>query len=77
MNIAIKGTTDLLTVHDQFNVFYNIFNSENGRIDVFGFSDGTYLSWEDVIQRMDAAGKTDGNDTIYGFSYEDVLDGGK
>jgi hypothetical protein len=34
-------------------VFNNIINSA-GRIEEFGFSDGTTLSWEDVIKQIDA-----------------------
>jgi Ca2+-binding RTX toxin-like protein len=77
LHILIKGTTDELTILNQFDVAYNIWNFELNRIEAFSFSDGSSLSWEDVIQRMDAAAKTDGNDVIYGFNYDDVLDGGK
>jgi Ca2+-binding RTX toxin-like protein len=74
--ISIKGTDDQLTIHDQFYVAHNIYDFEQNRIESFSFSDGTSLSWEDVIQNLDAAGRTDGADTIYGFDYNDVLDGG-
>ncbi|WP_316233888.1 calcium-binding protein, partial [Bradyrhizobium sp. SZCCHNR2020] len=43
----------------------------------FTFADGSYLSWDDIIKQFDATAGTDGNDTIYGFSYADTLSGGK
>jgi len=47
------------------------------RVEFFTFANGSYISWEDVYKQLDATAGTDGNDIIYGFSYEDVLDGGK
>jgi Ca2+-binding RTX toxin-like protein len=76
LHIAIKGTTDVLTVNNQFDVAYNVLDFETNRIEIFGFSDGSYLSWEDVIRYMNVAARTDGNDIIHGFSYTDNLDGG-
>jgi Ca2+-binding RTX toxin-like protein len=74
LNIFIKGTTDELTILNQFAVAYNIWNSETNRIEMFDFSDGTELSWEDVIKTMDA--QAWGQPAIYGFNYADTLDGG-
>ncbi|MGZ7086659.1 MAG: calcium-binding protein, partial [Ilumatobacteraceae bacterium] len=74
LNIFIKGTTDELAILGQFAVYYNLWNSETNRIELFEFSDGTSLSWENVIQTMDAQGW--GQPAIYGFSYADTLDGG-
>ena len=74
LNIAIKGTTDKLTIHNEFSVSYNVWNSETNRIELFEFSDGTQISWEDVIQTLDAQGW--GQPAIYGVSYPDALDGG-
>jgi Ca2+-binding RTX toxin-like protein len=74
LNISIKETTDELTIHNQFAVYYNVWNSETNRIELFEFSDGSSLSWENVIQTLDAQGW--GQPAIYGFSYADTLDGG-
>jgi hypothetical protein len=46
------------------------------RVEAFIFSDGSTFSWEQIIQTMNANAGTAGDDMIYGFSYEDVLDGG-
>lgn len=48
------------------------------RIENFRFQDsvGTTLTADDVMARILTEGKTDGDDAIYGFAREDVLDGG-
>ncbi|MBA3966434.1 MAG: hypothetical protein H0X47_11775, partial [Nitrospirales bacterium] len=46
------------------------------RIENLVFADGTFLQWYEVLEQMVAQQATTGDDTIYGFSYEDVLDGG-
>jgi Ca2+-binding RTX toxin-like protein len=77
MQIAINGTSDTLTVQGQFTVLYGLFNFIPDRIEQFEFAGGTVLSWQDVIENFDAAAGTNGNDTIYGFSYADTLAGGR
>jgi Ca2+-binding RTX toxin-like protein len=77
MQIAINGTSDTVTVQGQFTVLYGLFNFIPDRIERLEFAGGTVLSWQDVIENFDAAAGTDGNDTIYGFSYADTLAGGK
>ncbi|WP_316179578.1 calcium-binding protein [Bradyrhizobium sp. SZCCHNRI1009] len=77
LTIAITGTDDAVTVKGQFRVDYGLLNTTIDRIEYFTFADGSYVSWEDVIQSMDASAGTDGNDVIYGFSYADTLQGGK
>jgi len=76
--ISITGETDTLTVTRQFHAAYSGIFEPNwfDRIEMFAFADGAYFTWEDVMQMLVASAKTEGNDTIYGFSYEDTLDGG-
>jgi Ca2+-binding RTX toxin-like protein len=77
LQIAINGTSDVLTIKGQFLVDYGLINTMVDRIETFTFADGSYIGWEDIIKQMDASAGTDGNDTIYGFSYDDTLQGGK
>ncbi len=77
--ISIYGTDDTLTIEDQFNASYDItiFGKEwFNRIEVFAFSDGEKLYWDDLFQIILDNNSTNGNDTIYGFSRDDILDGG-
>lgn len=75
--ITIAPTGETLVIEDQFwktysplgNVWYN-------RLEGFLFENGTSWTWEDVVQHIPQSLKTSGNDTIYGFDYEDTLDGG-
>ncbi|WNM62097.1 calcium-binding protein [Candidatus Nitrospira neomarina] len=46
------------------------------RIEHVVFADGTFLQWYEILEQVVARQATTGDDTIYGFSYEDVLDGG-
>ncbi|UZE48465.1 hypothetical protein ONR75_27305 [Rhodopseudomonas sp. P2A-2r] len=77
LQISINGTSDVVTVSGQFTILYGLFNFIPSQIEHFEFADGTILSANDVIERFNSAAGTDGNDTIYGFSYEDTLSGGK
>ncbi|WP_139020563.1 calcium-binding protein [Bradyrhizobium sp. ORS 285] len=77
VTISINGTDDAVTVKGQFRVDYGLLNTTIDRIEYFTFADGSYVSWEEVIQSMDASAGTAGNDVIYGFSYADTLQGGK
>src|SRR5262249_53582542 len=51
-----------------------IFDSEPNRIEMFAFSDGSYLTWEDIIKQLDR--QFYGQPVIYGFDYDDMIDGG-
>lgn len=76
LQIRINGTNDVLTVTDQFSVAYGLLNTQQDRIEIFTFDDGSYVGWEDIIKALDAAAGTSGDDVIHGFSYDDLLDGG-
>ncbi|MGO3933648.1 hypothetical protein NP284_35695, partial [Rhodopseudomonas pseudopalustris] len=77
LSIGISGTDDVITIEDQFTVAYGLLNTTVDRIEIFTFDDGNYIDWEYIIQRLDAEAGTDGDNVIYGFSYADVLDGGR
>jgi len=77
--ISISGNQDdSLTITDQFAAAYTGPFGQQwfDRIEIFAFSDGAYFTWEEIIKTLVASGTTEGDDTIYGFSYEDLLDGG-
>ncbi len=78
LTISINGTDDTLTILSQFSIFYTgvIGNEPLYRIENFFFANGESLTWSDVIDRIKDGWKTPGNDTIYGFNMDDVLDGG-
>ncbi len=76
LRVSINGTSDALTVTGQFSVAYGLLNTQQDRIEIFTFDDGSYIGWEDIIKALDAAAGTAGNDTITGFNYDDLLDGG-
>jgi Ca2+-binding RTX toxin-like protein len=81
LTIGFKGnTTDQLTIQGQFSASYLSLFSNNAtwmnEIDTFKFEDGTSLTAAQLRQKMLADAKTSGDDKIYGFSSEDVLDGG-
>src|SRR5262249_52573085 len=62
---------------NQFSADYNIFGPMwLNRVEGFVFADGSSESWEDLIQSIDAAAPTSGLKQIYGFDYEDTLNGG-
>ncbi|WP_417453881.1 calcium-binding protein [Kiloniella sp.] len=46
------------------------------RIESFIFEDSSFLRWDDVLKNVVKQAKTDGDDRVFGFDYEDVLDGG-
>jgi Ca2+-binding RTX toxin-like protein len=77
LQIEIAGTTDTLTVIGQFDASYTIFGLEwfDG-IELFTFRDGSYFTAEQIMELLVAAAGTNGDDMIYGFAYEDLLDGG-
>jgi Ca2+-binding RTX toxin-like protein len=69
---------DILTVEGQFNAVGQVFGTLwFNRIENFKFdSTGDVITAEDIIQNLLTSEKTPGDDTIYGFFREDVLDGG-
>jgi Ca2+-binding RTX toxin-like protein len=76
LQFLINATGEVVTIKNQFQVDYGLINTMTDRIEVFTFADGGYIGWEDIIKNFDANAGTDGNDTIYGFSYPDPLAGG-
>ncbi|TAN65839.1 MAG: hypothetical protein EPN20_07440, partial [Magnetospirillum sp.] len=75
--ITIKDTGETMTVLDQFGAAYTLFGKQwFNRIEEFLFADGSSLEWDDLIRDLDAGAGTAGNDTIYGFSFDDTLSGG-
>ena len=79
LRVTIAGNeTDQLIVTDQFSASYTgVFGAQwFDRIEIFAFSDGTYYTWVDLLEMVIASEQTAGDDTIYGFSYSDTLDGG-
>jgi Ca2+-binding RTX toxin-like protein len=77
--IEINGTSDTLTIEGQFAANYTgvLGTQWFQRIEAFSFDDGTVVRWDDVFSRVIEANQTDGNDTIYGFAYTDIFDGGE
>lgn len=79
MLITVNGTTDTLLILNQFNAYYGFPTVGKvfiDQIEYFSFADGDSLSAADIMSKMLVDAKTTGNDTIIGFSREDVLDGG-
>ena len=76
--ITINDTSDSLTVAGQFVANYTLVFDPNWfqRIEYFIFDDGNLVTWQQVMEDLVAQGKTEGDDAIYGFSYEDMIDGG-
>ena len=68
--IEIKGTSDSVTVS-------GMFHNENttDRIDGIEFSDGTFMDFNDIKQKVLTSPDSNDNN-IYGFSSDDVLIGG-
>jgi Ca2+-binding RTX toxin-like protein len=81
LKIGLKdNAADALTIQAQFAATYLSIFSSNAtwmqQIDTFKFEDGTSLTAAQLRAKMVADAKTSGDDKIYGFSSEDVLDGG-
>ncbi len=78
LRITFGTAGDSLTLINQFEAAYTgPFDTQwLDRIELFTFNDGTSFSWSEIMEKIVADGKTDGNDTIYGFDHEDRLDGG-
>jgi|GEM_PF-973220 len=69
---------DTLTIHNQFEATYTgSFGTQwLDRVEAFSFSDGSFYLWDELFSKVLDELKTDGDDTIYGFAWEDTLDGG-
>jgi Ca2+-binding RTX toxin-like protein len=78
LQISINGGDDTLTVVGQFDKSYTLVFAPNwfDQIEFFIFDDGSLVTANQVMEDLVANAKTDGDDTIYGFSVEDVLEGG-
>lgn len=77
--IKVTGSDDKVTVMNQFVAWYGVPIMGTiwaDRIEGFVFGDGESFTADGLMTYMTAAAKTSGNDTIYGFSIEDILDGG-
>ena len=76
--IGINGTSDTLTIINQFDAAYTgPFGKQwLHRVETFLFADGTDISWEDVADLMLVQARTAGDDQVIGFDKEDLLDGG-
>jgi len=78
LTVTLSGGSDVLTVKGQFDA------SQTGplglqwfdRIEVFYFENDLFMAWDDLLEQLVADAKTIGDDTIYGFYYQDRLDGG-
>ena len=68
--LSFNGTADTITVINAFNDKYY------DQIEEFIFDDGTVWAINDVRAKVLSSFKTDGDDVINGFEYEDVLEGG-
>jgi len=72
---------DSLTIHGQFNGGFALgMEIWIDRVEFFQFenSDGESQGFDhaDIMRELVSQAKTDGDDSIYGFTFEDVLDGG-
>lgn len=76
--ITIEGQSGSLTVINQFAATYTgIFGTYwIDQIEGLMFDDGTGANWRDITRILLQQASTSGDDTIYGFSLEDRLDGG-
>ena len=63
-----------LTIEDQF--FANNLGQRTFSIESFEFADGTVWGETDIQDILIAQYQTDGDDVVYGFWYDDTLDGG-
>lgn len=79
LTISIAGTTDTLTILDQFHGSYTVLLGVQhiDRIEVLAFADGIRLYASDIMDLLIAQATTRGNDRIFGFYRADDLDGGR
>jgi trimeric autotransporter adhesin len=74
--INFTGTTEQLTVKDQFlpGGYYN--NYSYTAVETIKFANGAIWSDADIRQKLLVQAKTSGNDIITGFFADDTIDGG-
>src|SRR5262249_36250755 len=67
--VSINGTSDKITIDEQFSVDYaGAFGALwASRVESFNFADGRTLRWDEILEDLTRSAETDGNDTIYGF----------
>lgn len=78
LTMTFAGSTDSLVIEDQFDALYTDVLGVQwlDRIEFMTFMDGDFLTWESIMQRMVREAASDGDDVIWGFAYEDTIDGG-
>ena len=78
--ISFADDSATLKITDQFNLAYTGLGKYwFDRIETFQFQDAnsTTVSWDELFADLIEQDQTNGNDTIYGFDWNDVLDGGQ
>ena len=78
LRITFDNPGDSLTLINQFHAVYTgvLGMDWADRVELFTFADGTSYSWSEIMIKILADAKTDGDDTIHGYFYKDRLDGG-
>jgi Ca2+-binding RTX toxin-like protein len=74
--IKIAGTTDQLTIVNQFFTSYLGGYGSGNRIERFVFANGVVWTASEIDQRVLLGQKTAGDDEVRGYDTNDVLDGG-
>ncbi|WP_299288283.1 tandem-95 repeat protein [uncultured Tateyamaria sp.] len=74
LTLRVSGTGDAVIMTDFLSsaLFVGYIN----RIENIAFGDGTIWSWDKLLQHYVDIAATDGDDTVYGFSVADSIDGG-
>ena len=74
LRLEVAGTADAVILEEFLK--YEDFIGYYNRIETLQFGDGTVWTWDKLLQHyVDLAG-TDGDDTVYGFTVADRIDGG-
>ncbi|WP_085902498.1 calcium-binding protein [Kiloniella majae] len=76
--IRYHNTSDTLTIQGQFDAAYTGVLGKQflHRVELITFEDGYSYNWDEILRDLVADMKTDGDDRVFGFDYEDTLDGG-
>jgi len=76
LQVQIKGSNDLLVIHDWFKSSTSNETVTPAPVQVFEFADGTRWSLDDIVQQIDFSitGSND-NDQLYGTNGDDVIKG--
>ena len=72
--LAIEGTTDSVSIENQFN--YTTIGFKEYEVESFAFADGTIWTANDLRLHYIAQIQTTGDDVIEGFWTNDVIEGG-